>query len=211
LSSARERREMNYEVFRSAVCEVFREEDKEWDVMYDWGEPPVDPVTGDAVGFEGEMEMSEDFVELEREKGGFYEFISVSVRELFHFYQEEGWDAAVMELEKHISRGKSSGSRNRGIDYTTRLNEEGKELYEKLRRVRSEEAARRQLPAYFIFTNRSLYEMCTGQPATAEEFRALYGVGEKKSQEYGELFLDAINEFTGGQKRPVGKLYTVKM
>ena len=192
MSSARERREMNYEVFRSAVCEVFREEDKEWDVMYDWGEPPVDPVTGDAVGFEGEMEMSEDFVELEREKGGFYEFISVSVRELFHL-------------------GKSSGSRNRGIDYTTRLNEEGKELYEKLRRVRSEEAARRQLPAYFIFTNRSLYEMCTGQPATAEEFRALYGVGEKKSQEYGELFLDAINEFTGGQKRPVGKLYTVKM
>ena len=197
--SAWERRDMIYEVFRNAVTGVLKEEEKNWDVIYDWGDPPVDLITGEPMDFEGEMEMTEDMIELEREKGLFYEFISFSVKELYHYYQEEGWDAVVLELERHI-RQSGSARRNRGINYAERLDDEGKELYEKLRSRRALLAAQKQLPAYIVFTNRSLYEMCCARPVTMEELRAIYGVGEKNSKDYGEAFLEVIREFVGAEE-----------
>ena len=74
----------------------------------------------------------------------------------------------------------------------------GKELYERLRGLRSQIALEKQLPSYFIFTNRTLFEMTCHQPETMEELRALYGVGEKNSVDYGQVFLDAILEFKNG-------------
>lgn len=195
--SAWERRKMNYEVFRSAVLELL-EEDKEWEVETDWEEKPDGASSGIACGTGSDADCAEDFIEMEQEKGAIYEFVSVSVSKLFLFYRDEGWDAVVRELERHTRRGRTSLGRNRGIDYTARLDENGKELYERLRKLRSEIAIRKQLPSYFIFTNRTLYEMCCRQPGTMEELLALYGVGEKNSREYGQSFLEAILEFKGG-------------
>lgn len=195
--SAWERRKMNYEVFRSAVLELL-EEDKEWEVETDWEEKPDRASSGIACGTGSDADCAEDFIEMEQEKGAIYEFVSVSVSKLFLFYRDEGWDAVVRELERHTRRGRTSLGRNRGIDYTARLDENGKELYERLRKLRSEIAMRKQLPSYFIFTNRTLYEMCCRQPGTMEELLALYGVGEKNSREYGQSFLEAILEFKGG-------------
>lgn len=195
--SAWERRKMNYEVFRSAVLELL-EEDKEWEVGTDWEEKPDRASSGIACGTGSDADCAEDFIEMEQEKGAIYEFVSVSVSKLFLFYRDEGWDAVVRELERHTRRGRTSLGRNRGIDYTARLDENGKELYERLRKLRSEIAMRKQLPSYFIFTNRTLYEMCCRQPGTMEELLALYGVGEKNSREYGQSFLEAILEFKGG-------------
>ena len=195
---------MNYKVFRSAVLEML-EEDKEWEVETDWG----DASTGSAAGNNSEngldAEAAEDFIEMEQEKGAIYECMYVSVSKLFLFYKDEGWDAVVRELERRTRRGKNPGARSRGIDYAARLNDSGKELYEQLRRLRSDIAVQKQLPSYIIFTNRALYEMCCSQPGTLEELRALYGVGEKNSQEYGERFLAAVSEFNGGRKIPVKK------
>ena len=43
--SAWERRDVIYEVFRNAVTGLLKEEEKNWDVIYDWGDPPVDLIT----------------------------------------------------------------------------------------------------------------------------------------------------------------------
>lgn len=193
---------MNYKVFRSAVLELL-EEDKEWEVETDWGDNAVGSDAGILSGTGAGADSAEDFIEMEQEKGAIYEFLSVSVSKLFLFYQDEGWDAVVRELERRTRRGRTAPGRNRGIDYTARLNETGKELYERLRKLRSEIALQKQLPSYFIFTNRTLYEMCCSQPGTPEEFRSLYGVGEKNSREYGQPFLETILEFTGGTRQPV--------
>ena len=195
--SAWERRKMNYKVFRSAVLELL-EEDKEWEVETDWGEETDGSSPGILNGTGADPESAEDFIEMEQEKGAIYEFLSVSVSKLFLFYRDEGWDAVVRELENHTRRGRTSLGKNRGIDYTARLDEKGKELYERLRKLRSEIALKKQLPSYFIFTNRTLYEMCCHQPGTMEEMRALYGVGEKNSREYGQSFLEEILEFKSG-------------
>ena len=192
--SAWERRKMNYKVFRSAVLELL-EEDKEWEVETDWEEETEGSSAGIINGTGADPESAEDFIEMEQEKGAIYEFLSVSVSKLFLFYRDEGWDAVVRELERHTRRGRTSLGKNRGIDYTARLDEKGKDLYERLRRLRSEIALKKQLPSYFIFTNRTLYEMCRHQPGTMEELKALYGVGEKNSRDYGQSFLEVILEF----------------
>ena len=195
--SVRERRKMNYKVFRSAVLELL-EEDKEWEVETDWGEEAGGSSAGIISGSGSPAESGEDFIEMEQEKGAIYEFMSVSVGKLFLFYQDEGWDAVVRELERRTRRGRSSSGRHRGINYAARLDETGKELYERLRKLRSQIALEKQLPSYFIFTNRTLFEMTCHQPETMEELRALYGVGEKNSVDYGQVFLDAILEFKNG-------------
>ena len=187
---------MNYEEFRSAVCDLMKGLEKEWTVIHDWGIPPVDPITGNAANFDAEMEMEYDFIQLERDKGVFYSFISFPVKALFNYYQKEGWNAAVRELQKHIPRETKENKKQ--VDYPAKLNEEGKELYERLRSLRAEIAMKKQVPAYFIFTNRTLYEMCRIQPATMEELLFAYGVGEKNSKEYGQKFLDAIKDYTKG-------------
>ncbi len=191
-----ERREMNYELFRNAVLEKL-EEDGEWDVETDWGKEAAG-----AAASPGE-EVIEDFIELEQEKGAFYTFLSVSVSRLFLFYREQGWDAVERELERYVRREKRKAERRRAADYTAKLSAAGKELYEKLRRLRAGIALEKQMPAFIIFTNRTLFEMTCLQPRTMEELRAVYGVGEKNSREYGALFLEAISEFTGGKKLPV--------
>ena len=148
----------------------------------------------------------EDFIELEQEKGPFYEFMTISVNRLFFSYMEEGWDAVCRDLEKFTRRENRGVRRTRGIDYEARLNEEGTALYRKLRELRSRIAAKKQLPPYFVFMNRSLYEMCCRQPSTMEELRGIYGVGEKNSKEYGEEFLMEIGKYTGGVKMQLAKL-----
>ena len=148
----------------------------------------------------------EDFIELEQEKGPFYEFMTISINRLFFSYIEDGWDAVCRDLEKYTRRENRGVRRARGIDYEARLNGEGAALYKKLRELRSRIAAQKQLPPYFVFMNRSLYEMCCRQPSTMEELRGIYGVGEKNSKEYGEEFLMEISKYTGGVKMQMTRL-----
>ena len=132
--------------------------------------------------------------------------MTISLSRLYFFYMEDGWDATVRTLEKYTRRGSHGARRTMGIDYEARLNDEGVSLYGRLRELRSRIAAGKQLPPYFIFMNRSLYEMCCRQPATMDALRGIYGVGEKNSSEYGEAFLDEIRKFNGGVKRQLAKL-----
>ncbi|HVR35280.1 MAG TPA: DNA helicase RecQ [Methylomirabilota bacterium] len=65
-------------------------------------------------------------------------------------------------------------------------------LFELLRRKRRELADQGGLPAYIIFSDRTLVEMARRLPRTAEEFLAINGVGEARLANYGEGFLEVI-------------------
>jgi ATP-dependent DNA helicase RecQ len=68
------------------------------------------------------------------------------------------------------------------------------ELFEKLRTLRTGEASRQQIPAYVVFSDASLRDMARRRPSTLENFRLVHGVGQKKLDDYGELFLDLIQQ-----------------
>lgn len=69
------------------------------------------------------------------------------------------------------------------------------ELYEALREVRSELAQAENVPAYIIFSNKSLEDMAGKLPKNAEEFLTVEGVGSVKADKYAGHFLPVIQEF----------------
>ncbi len=68
-------------------------------------------------------------------------------------------------------------------------------LFQKLRRVRERLAAKEFVPAYIVFSDATLRDMCNKRPADEEEMLAISGVGKYKMDKYGEAFLQAIAEY----------------
>ena len=65
-----------------------------------------------------------------------------------------------------------------------------------LKDLRKSLAMRQSIPAYVVFTDATLVDMCRLKPKTQEEFIEVSGVGHAKSQRYGEVFLAVIAEFS---------------
>ena len=70
-------------------------------------------------------------------------------------------------------------------------------LFRKLREVRREIADRQSVPAFVVFSDSTLTDMCIKLPKTPAEFLMVSGVGEAKLERYGEEFMQAIIDFCG--------------
>jgi len=68
-------------------------------------------------------------------------------------------------------------------------------LFEELRALRRTLANERNVAAFIIFGDRSLREMAAFLPQTIESFQEIYGVSDKKSEQYGQQFLAIIQNF----------------
>lgn len=65
-------------------------------------------------------------------------------------------------------------------------------LFERLRQLRKRLADERGLPPYIIFSDVSLRQMARLYPANPGQFARISGVGERKLQEFGNVFLAEI-------------------
>jgi len=65
-------------------------------------------------------------------------------------------------------------------------------LFEKLRALRRTLADENNVPAYVVFSDRTLLEMADARPRDEIEMLAVSGVGEHKLKLYGKAFLDEI-------------------
>lgn len=70
-----------------------------------------------------------------------------------------------------------------------------KDLFDALRAVRSEFAQKRGVPAFVIFSDAALADMCRRYPVTDEEFLSVSGVGMNKLEKYGKAFMSVIKRF----------------
>jgi len=73
------------------------------------------------------------------------------------------------------------------------------ELFDHLRSVRKRLADEHEVPAYVIFSDKTLKDMAAKVPKTPAEFRQVHGVGEAKLEAYGSIFLREIAEWTGSR------------
>lgn len=67
-------------------------------------------------------------------------------------------------------------------------------LWEALRECRRELAEEQGVPPYVIFHDRTLQELCVSLPETMSQFGDIGGVGERKLEKYGAIFLAVISE-----------------
>jgi ATP-dependent DNA helicase RecQ len=70
-----------------------------------------------------------------------------------------------------------------------------KRLYEVLSTLRLQIAEEQKVPAFTIFPNSTLTDMCMKLPTNMDEFLNVSGVGKVKSEHYGMRFMEAIAEF----------------
>ena len=68
-------------------------------------------------------------------------------------------------------------------------------LFESLRELRKSISAEKFVPAYLIFTDRTLRELARVRPATLAAMRSVHGIGETKLQSLGERFVAAIRDY----------------
>ncbi len=69
------------------------------------------------------------------------------------------------------------------------------ELLRELKALRSEKAAEEHVPAYIIFADASLADMCAKLPTTPQAFLNVAGVGARKLERYGEEFIEIIKKY----------------
>jgi len=70
-------------------------------------------------------------------------------------------------------------------------------LYDLLSLKRKEIATEKKMPPYVIFHNTVLEELAYSMPTTKEKLLKIKGIGEKKFDNYGEAFINVIEDFKG--------------
>jgi len=68
-------------------------------------------------------------------------------------------------------------------------------LFANLKALRARLAAAQNLPAYVIFHDSALIDMCAKLPKTKEDFSQISGVGAQKLARYGDLFTNEIKNY----------------
>jgi ATP-dependent DNA helicase RecQ len=119
------------------------------------------------------------------EKSGEYNVLHVT---------EKGWAALrgkqtprlLTPAQKPAKPSKIASDSWEGVD---------KGLFETLRILRSDLAAKRNMPTYIIFGDAALRDMARRRPSTLERFLRIKGVGQQKCQQYGQTFLDIIQAY----------------
>lgn len=66
------------------------------------------------------------------------------------------------------------------------------DLFGRLRDLRRRLADERGVPAYVVFSDRTLREMAARRPTTPDALLEVSGVGPAKLERYGEAFLEAL-------------------
>ena len=69
------------------------------------------------------------------------------------------------------------------------------ELFDALKVVRMYFAKKKGVPAFVIFSDATLAEMCRVMPTTEAEFLSVSGVGANKLEKYGDAFLRVIRKY----------------
>ncbi len=76
------------------------------------------------------------------------------------------------------------------------LDDAGNALLSALKGLRLRLAKERGVPAYVVFSDRTLIDMAQRRPLDATAFAEVHGVGDAKLRDFGDVFLQAITEIT---------------
>ena len=89
----------------------------------------------------------------------------------------------VTKEQRRIDRSRAGGESWQGVDH---------DLFDRLRAVRLQIARARGVPPYVIFHDTTLRELARLKPTTVDALQHVYGIGAKKAQQLGEMFLAEI-------------------
>lgn len=74
------------------------------------------------------------------------------------------------------------------------------ELFEELKKFRTSISQAEEIPAFQIFTQQTLYEMCRYFPITTKQLKAIHGMGKVRIEKYGADIVKIIGEYAEQHK-----------
>lgn len=80
------------------------------------------------------------------------------------------------------------------IKPSKKITTESTELFSRLKALRYKLAQEKKVPAFVVFSDATLMDMCRKMPSDEKEFLEVSGVGQVKLEAYGKMFLDVLNE-----------------
>lgn len=104
-------------------------------------------------------------------------------------------DESFIIERKELTKPKLTRREN-GFDLIESVNGDiltDKLLLNELRKARTKLSKEKKVKPYMIFNNQQLVAMATYKPYTELEFISIYGLGKKKYDLYGEIFIPIIN------------------
>lgn len=108
--------------------------------------------------------------------------------------EEVGDDRVVLRLPAGGRMKVVAGEQVRSGSRSGPLVVAGGDLRERLRRFRLDEAARRDVPAFVVFNDRTLDALVEARPTTRTELLTIPGIGPAKLESYGDQILAALTE-----------------
>ena len=96
----------------------------------------------------------------------------------------------VPELDSFIGGVKISVSQQSDLE----SDEYDRILFEKLKVLRAKEALRLHVPPYVVFGDKALIQMSKDMPETPEAFLEIYGVADRKLEQFGKQFMKVIRD-----------------
>ena len=110
---------------------------------------------------------------------------------------DEGWRVLKgetrIELRKELAApAKASRREKRAAEVSAIASDADAALLTALKALRAKLAQAQKVPAYVVFSDRTLIELATHRPANPRAMREIHGVGDTKLERYGAAFLDVV-------------------
>lgn len=106
-----------------------------------------------------------------------------------------GSETFSMQKEVKLKKQQSSSAHRIDKKTTNSLASVDGDLLEKLKELRLKIASEQGIPAFYIFSNKTLEDMSLMKPRNKSEFMMVHGVGEKKSELYFQKFTQLIEDY----------------
>ena len=113
---------------------------------------------------------------------------------------DEGWQVLKgkqrIELRKDLAPAAGSREQRRGraAAASAVVDDADLTLFEALKALRTRFAQQQGVPAYVVFSDRTLAELASHRPTSPRAFREIHGVGDAKLERYGAAFLEVVQQ-----------------
>jgi ATP-dependent DNA helicase RecQ len=110
---------------------------------------------------------------------------------------DAGFQLLKGELTPQLTRPKT---RQQATSSTHKWEGVDRGLFENLRQMRLDIAAERGVPPYVILGDMTLRELARFRPTNADDLLQIYGIGQKKLEEFGGTVVDRIAEYCANEE-----------
>ncbi|MCL2234619.1 MAG: DNA helicase RecQ [Firmicutes bacterium] len=121
-------------------------------------------------------------------------FPTIYIQQKAHDVLFEG-EKIKMKLPIDYAKREKELTSNRSQKHLTPLYNINTELFIKLKELRAKLANEQKVPAFVVFSDLSLIDMCNKMPLNENEFLNVSGVGAFKLEKYCGAFLDVLSQF----------------